>query len=500
MPTKTNLVFVALIAPIGIDLNLVQSVLKEGLSSVNYELETIRLTDFFSEFPENFSVSSENHAERYELLIKAGNELRQVTGRQDIFSLISAARIKSLSRSSTDRKCILIRQLKRPEEVATLQEIYGQNIVFVSCFAPRSVRIHQLSEKIASSESTRNTTIIEAKALNLIGIDENEDKNNTGQRVMDTYPLSDFILDCSDHSKLSKSVERFIRAFWGEPFISPTTDEYGAYMAKSASLRSSDLSRQVGAAIFGKDREIIALGCNEVPKYGGGTYWCDDGKDYRDFQLGEDSNQRIKSEIIKDLLSRLRADWLKPELQKMEVAELYEKSISNSDGPIKNAMVNDIIEFGRMIHAEMNAITDASRFRRSTIGSTLYCTTLPCHMCTRHIIAAGVKKVIYLEPYHKSMSKDLYKDSISFDLTETPSSDHVHFSAFTGITPKSFQLVFSKGKRKGKDGKAFGWDKKSAQPIFTTISPYYKSLEIDSVSELKDIVTKITPQSLGNST
>jgi deoxycytidylate deaminase len=494
MPNRPNLVFVALISPIGIDLNLVQTMLEGGLKSVSYDLETVRLTDFFSQFPEKFPVETQNYARRYNTLIDAGNKLREITKRPDIFSLLSAAKIKSrLDDKSSgitpdERKCVLIRQLKRPEEVATLQEIYGQNIIFVSCFAPKSVRVRQLSEKIAASEGSRNNTIIEAKALNLIGIDEKQEDNINGQRMMDAYHLSDFILDCSDHDKLSKSVDRFIRAFWGEPFITPNTDEYGAYMAKSASLRSSDLSRQVGAAIFGKDREIIALGCNEVPKFGGGTYWCDDGSDYRDFRMGEDSNQRVKSEIIKDILARLKQDWLKPELQSIDVSELYEKSISKDNGPIANAMINDIIEFGRMIHAEMNAITDAARFRRSTVGATLYCTTLPCHMCTRHIIAAGITKVVYIEPYYKSMSKELYHDSIAFDLPEDSTSGRVYFGAFTGITPKSFHLVFSKGKRKDKKGKADGWVKKLAMPIFTTISPYYVSLQTDSVSQLDDVL------------
>jgi cytidine deaminase len=43
------------------------------------------------------------------------------------------------------------------------------------------------------------------------------------------------------------------------------------YMAKSASLRSAALTRQVGAAIFRETGELLTMGCNEVPKAGGGT-------------------------------------------------------------------------------------------------------------------------------------------------------------------------------------------------------------------------------------
>jgi hypothetical protein len=47
-----------------------------------------------------------------------------------------------------------------------------------------------------------------------------------------------------------KMTRRFIHLLFGNNQITPTHDGYGMYIAKSASLRSSDLSRQVGAAIF----------------------------------------------------------------------------------------------------------------------------------------------------------------------------------------------------------------------------------------------------------
>jgi deoxycytidylate deaminase len=41
----------------------------------------------------------------------------------------------------------------------------------------------------------------------------------------------------------------------------------------------------------------------------------------------------------------------------------------------------DILEFGRVIHAEMSAISDAARLGRATKDATLFCTTFPCHIC-----------------------------------------------------------------------------------------------------------------------
>lgn len=51
------------------------------------------------------------------------------------------------------------------------------------------------------------------------------------------------------------------------------------------------------------------------------------------------------------------------------------------------------------IHAEMNAIIWAARRGISIDESTIYCTHEPCHECTKNIIAAGVKKIVYLSDY-----------------------------------------------------------------------------------------------------
>jgi deoxycytidylate deaminase len=77
------------------------------------------------------------------------------------------------------------------------------------------------------------------------------------------------------------------------------------YAAKSAALRSSDLSRHVGAAAFTASGELLTQGCNEVPRAFGGTYWDGESPDYRDIKLGADPNDVIKREVVRDFLERL---------------------------------------------------------------------------------------------------------------------------------------------------------------------------------------------------
>ncbi len=69
-------------------------------------------------------------------------------------------------------------------------------------------------------------------------------------------------------------------------------------------------------------------------------------------------------------------------------------------------------EFGRVVHAEMDALLSCNRAGIPTIGSTLYCTTLPCHNCAKHINASGITRVVYVEPYPKSRALDFHSESI----------------------------------------------------------------------------------------
>jgi tRNA(Arg) A34 adenosine deaminase TadA len=130
----------------------------------------------------------------------------------------------------------------------------------------------------------------------------------------------------------------------------------------------------------------------------------------------------------------------------------------------------DIIEFGRMIHAEMSAISDAARLGRPTRGATLYCTTFPCHLCAKHIVAAGIERVVFLEPYPKSYSQKLHSDSITF---ETHIPDKVYFQPFVGISPRRYRDIFEKRKRKDANGKAVKWYEGKPAPLLEDRSAAY---------------------------
>ena len=115
------------------------------------------------------------------------------------------------------------------------------------------------------------------------------------------------------------------------------------------------------------------------------------------------------------------------------------------DKRIAESRVMDIIEFGRIIHAEMSAITDAARLGKSLAAARLFCTTFPCHLCAKHIVSAGIERVTYLEPYPKSHARDLHPDAITFSPAE--SSVKALFEPFIGISPRRYRNIFEKRKQ-----------------------------------------------------
>lgn len=494
--------FIAIIAPIGVNVDQVVNVLSEKCRQISYTPNVIKLTDSLKKFgrvPEKF----DSEFERYKTFIEAGDQICLDAKRGDVLSLLGVAELIGGSNPDHrakralmigERRISIFRQIKRLEEYRHLERTYGRNIIFVGCYASKKDRVDFLVDKMRSADRGSSKTKLESQALDIISIDEDEDGKRFGQKIIDVYPKSDFVIDCSSLKTLENSCERLFQIYFGHPFVSPNRDEYASYIANAAAYRSLDLSRQVGAAIFSDNGEVISLGCNEVPAPGGGTYWCHDDHDARDYILGFDSNQRVKEDMARDALFKLRkGGWLdKEKTGNMSLPELAQKVFSKrsydpveEEGPWRSSMLSDIIEYGRMVHAEMNALTDAARFRRSTQGATLYCTTMPCHMCTRLIIASGIKRVVYVQPYIKSLAGELFQDSIVFDYDDEDTSK-VRFVTLKGVTPTGFKRAFAKSeKRKDDDGKAKVWNRKEARPNFLTTIPYYKDTEIESLVELQ---------------
>jgi len=68
-------------------------------------------------------------------------------------------------------------------------------------------------------------------------------------------------------------------------------------------------------------------------------------------------------------------------------------------------------ELCRGIHAEQNAIIQAALHGVSIKDSTLYCTNLPCSICAKMIINAGIKKIVYRSGYADDLSREMLTEA-----------------------------------------------------------------------------------------
>lgn len=152
----------------------------------------------------------------------------------------------------------------------------------------------------------------------------------------------------------------------------PSWDQYFMDITSLVATRSSCLRRQVGALLV-KDRNILATGYNGVPS---GITHCDATGCLRE-RLNVPSGERH--------------------------------------------------ELCRGLHAEQNAIIQAARHGVNIHGATLYCTTMPCIICSKMLINAGIVRVVYAEGYADELAREMIAEAAvevlhftSGDKGETP--------------------------------------------------------------------------------
>ena len=136
----------------------------------------------------------------------------------------------------------------------------------------------------------------------------------------------------------------------------PTWDEYFMQIVELIKTRSTCLRRQVGALIV-KDKRILSTG------YNGASMGC-----------------KHCSEI-----GCLREQLKVPSGQRHELC--------------------------RAIHAEQNAIVQAAYSGTSVKGGTLYVTNQPCVLCSKMIINAGIKKIVFNGDYPDELAMEMLKEA-----------------------------------------------------------------------------------------
>lgn len=499
---RPNLVF-GLVGAAGTDLGAIKSQLTGQLASFDYKFVEIKLSQQIAGFCK-IDTKKLPEDERITALMDGGDKIRTTAKNGDGVTYLAIAAIRAL-RATLEAKvgqspaglAFVIDSLKNPEEIKTLRRVYGDNFYVISVYSKEPDREARLANKIATS--CQSTVIQDHKDRAQIVIQQDLKRGNSGltQNVENTFPKADFFVSVGEGS--SGQIKRFVELIFGEPFITPTLPEYAMSLAKTAALRSCDLSRQVGAAIVNDDGAILSTGCNDVPYPGGGMFFEGrHGNDNRDYVIKADPNFSEISDVFSEIVKAFRgAQLFSHDVKELDDAEIVRRLLHGEwREHMVDTRVRNLIEFGRVVHAEMHALSEAARFGRAVAGSTLYCTTFPCHICARHIIASGITKVVFIEPYPKSLTKKLYVREITTDESRGELAHPVRFEPFVGVAPSLYQKAFGSRHRKGDSGEIVELKRDSAVPVgasFVVSNPQLEENLSSKVDEVRDEIHGANP-------
>ena len=491
--TPDSELVIGLVGAVGTRLKTVIGLLDEQLSLAGYDTKVVKVSRDVIKTLRDVQEDGGDDYKRISDLMGAGNDIREIAGKKGVLALGVAAKI--LAEREKDDKgypqplektASIVDSLKRPEEVEWLRQVYPSGFVLVGAHEEESRRRSHLEAKGMSPE----------EADDLINRDSEEAEVPHGQRLRNTFHLADFFLQITDsQDRLEADVRRMVELWFGNPFITPTFDEYAMFLAFAAGLRSADLSRQVGAVVA-RDGQILSTGANDCPRARGGLYWPErvqgapdigDAERGRDYMRGEDSNRAEQLRIIGQIA---------------EIGESEEYGINGESlrKLLEKSRIGDLTEFGRMVHAEMEALLSCGRASVSTLQAVLYCTTVPCHNCAKHIIAAGIERVVYVEPYPKSKALEFHDDAIAMAADERTDGEEnrVLFEPFVGIGPRRFFDVFSMRltssyeltRKDSRTGKKKDWDIKNSRLRIQMQPTSYLDSEMRAATVFHEIQTQ----------
>lgn len=497
-------IIIGLVGAVGTELTRVTQFIEQHLSLYKYTTKSIKISENIIDniYPhQEFGGDEFKRISRY---MDMGNFARRDSGDNSVLALgVAKFILDGREKDSHEdvmpkqKQAYIINSLKHPDEVTKLRWLYPNGFYLIGVYAPEQRRLDYL---------TNDKQITADNAKSLINRDMNENEK-FGQQTRDTFQMSDFFVEWNGNDdQLKHNLWRVIDLIFGHPFMTPTFEEFAMFMAFTSSLRSADLSRQVGAVIANDKEEIISMGANDCTKFGGGLYWPHydpdkkeivDNEKGRDYKRGFDSNKHELNKMVDEMLDQISEEDLKDPSTTVEIdinlikAKLKKKILKS---PIKN-----ITEYGRVVHAEMEAILMCARNNISTKGATLFCTTFPCHNCAKHIIDAGIEKVIYIEPYPKSKAFEFHGECIT---AVDEDEKKVRFLPFVGIGPRKFFDLFSMTygsgyakRRKYDDGTVVEWTHENGKIRVPLIPVSYLDLELIATQNFDGLKRRISDES-----
>lgn len=461
------------------------------LKATGYQVERIKLSRFIEAqiMSKTVGISESDHEPRYLRNQSGGNELRRTYGTEVLaeygIEQITRHRLANDPDSKelhkpTSRVAYLIDQIKHPDEIHLLRMVYRSLFYLVGVMSTQNHRKQRLQDEGLRTDQTE--IIIER---------DRKEIDRFGQQLEQAFKLADYFVHNprGDDNILTGQLQRFLALIHGQHGNTPTRHEYAMYVAYASAMQSSCLSRQVGAVITDRTGHVIATGTNDVPKYGGGLYETDHTNDDRCFKNRQKCDNTAQKALRKSRIKESIKEAL-PQIFSMTPRAIeggYDEQINKLANAIyRESGIPDLIEFSRAVHAEMDALISLTRGGSgSTVGGNLYTTTFPCHNCARHIVAAGIDNVYYIEPYEKSLASIAHSDSIELLDHDHETSranevqEKVRFIHFSGVGPRLYPYLFQNaGGRKDENGTMITPSQATSTKVIQEYLDSYRAFEL----------------------
>ncbi len=370
-----------------------------------------------------------------------GNELR----RKNNEGYLVEALIKNISENEKYKTTneIIIDGIKNVGEVRYLR--FYSNFYLFSIHADKYIRRERSVGKIVETGDEFDE------------IDKRDELENEpyGQQVKDCDYLSDIIVlnneDIRDYPQspkrdfLTRIYNNYImrmlelRKKDPSPEFRPSVDELSMTSAYVLSKMSSCLKRKVGAVVIdsrggiknqqpNNGQEILSIpyivssGFNEVP-LGSKPCMFEYGLCYRDHvqqkhtekmhncpNCGEPFTVQVKCygcDNEYDYFIRMCQECHR-ELSPETICKKCGCNIFKEYLPGAKMAPGKLLDICRALHAEENALLALVNMSGNTASTfTLYTTTQPCNLCANKIVASGIKKIVFSEPYISKSSEEI---------------------------------------------------------------------------------------------
>jgi hypothetical protein len=157
---RPELVF-GLIGPLGVPMKGLHGVLRQALLEVSCESDEIRLIKLASELPDAPSVPVADYPSVARAKMDLGSWVRKQWGSGDALARLAVLGVRNARKAVTldltkpaSQRAYVLHQLKHPDEVRLLRDVYGGRFILVGGYAPRSWRITYVAGEIARNRTT----------------------------------------------------------------------------------------------------------------------------------------------------------------------------------------------------------------------------------------------------------------------------------------------------------------------------------------------------------